>query len=178
MRINQGYLFVLLLASLSASCTSDCPTTEFYGPAYGQPLYDECAKLYRILEAALLENPGNLYQLHGSFFPSSGSEPVYAEVTYNLNGGCDDYDYYDNCYYTCWTSSVLLRSVNPVALTSLQVELLNTLLETVGISDLTADDYYSYGPQLSLELNVTAFNPSYDNIMDAEIQELTQWVSV
>ena len=177
MEINQGYLFVLLLASFSASCTSDCPTTEPYGPPYGQPLYDECAKLYRILEAALLENPGNLYQLHGSFFPSSSSEPVYAEVTYNLNGGCDGYDYdHGGCYYGCWTSSVLLRSVNPGVLTGLQVQLLNTLLETVGVSDLTAD-YYSYGAQLYLELNVTEFNPSYDNIMDAVIQELTQWVS-
>ena len=172
MRINQGYLLVLLLVSLSASCTSDCPTPEPYGSPYGQPLsYDERAKLYRILEAALLENPGNLYQLHGSFFPSSGSEPVYAEVTYYLNG----YNHVCN-YCTCWTSSVLLRSVDPVALISLQVELLTTLLETVGVSDLTAD-YYSYGAQLFLELNVTAFNP-YDNNMDAVIQELTQWVSV
>ena len=175
MEINQGYLFVLLLASFSVSCTSDCPTPEPYGPPYGQPLYDECAKLYRILEAALLENPGNLYQLHGSFFPSSSSEPVYAEVTYNLNGGCDGYNHVCN-YYGCWTSSILLRSVNPGVLTGLQVQLLNTLLETVGVSDLTAD-YYSYGAQLSLELNVTEFNyPNYIT-MYAVLQELTQWVS-
>ena len=164
MRINQGYLLVLLLASLSASYTSGCPTTE---------LYDECAKLYNILEAALLKNQGNLNQLHEAFFPSSSSEPIYAGVTYKLNGGCDyDYDY-GRCYRTCWTSSVLLRSVAPVVLTGLQPQFLNTLLETVGASDLTAD--YLYGAQLHLELNVTAFN---DNIMDAVIQELTQWVSV
>ena len=30
MRISQGYLFVFLLASLSASCTSNCPTSESY----------------------------------------------------------------------------------------------------------------------------------------------------
>ena len=162
MRINQGYLLVLLLASLSASCTSDCKTTS----------YDKCAKLYNILEAALLKNQGNLYQLHDSFFPSSSSEPIYAGVTYNLNGGCDyDYDY-DRCYSTCWTSSILLRSVDPVVLTGLQVQLLNTLLKTVGVSDLTAD--YSYGAQLSLELNVTEFN--YLNHITI-LQELTQWVS-
>ena len=165
MRINQGYLLVLLLASLSASYTSDCPITM----PNGQPLYDECGKLCRILEAALLENQGNLYQLHDSFFPSSGSEPIYAVVAYNLNGGCDDHDN-DRCYTTCWTSSVLLRSVNPFTLTALQLQLLNTLLETV--------DIFSFGAQLSLELNVTAFNPSYDNITNAVIQELTQWVSV
>ena len=183
MRISQGYLLVLL-ASLSASCTSDCPTTEPNGqppygqPPYGQLPYDKCAKLYSILEAALLKNPGNLYQLHDSFFPSSCSEPIYARVTYKLNEGCSDYDDYDydSCYSTCWTSSVLLRSVDPVVPTGLQPQLLNTLLDTVGVSDLTAG-YYSYDAQLSLELNVTEFNLSDHITMDAVLQELTQWVS-
>ena len=157
MRINQSYLLVLLLASLSASCTSDCPIT-----------YDNSAKVYSILEAALLENPSSLYQLHDFFFPSFSSEPVYAEVTYEMN------EY--GRFYSCWTSSVLLRSMDPVVLTTLQLQLLNTLLETVGVSDLTAD-YYSYGAQLYLELNVTEFNPSYNNIMDEVLQELTSWVS-
>ena len=177
MRINQGYLFVFLLASLSPSYTSGCPIKE----PYGQPLYDKCAKLYNILEAGLLENLTNLYQLHDSFFPSSSSEPIYARVTYNLKRGFDDHDcnnYYSNGYYcTCWTSSVLLRSVNPGALTALQLQLLNVLLETVGVSDLTAN--YSYGVQLCLELNVTELKlNSFDfNIRNAVLQELTSWVS-
>ena len=179
MRINQGYLLVLLLASLSASYTSDCPITK----PNGQPLYDECGKLYRILEAALLENQGNLYQLHDSFFPSSSSEPIYAKVTYNLKRGFDDHDcnsyyyngyYCNDCYSTCWTSSVLLRSVDPIVLTGLQLQLLNVLLETVGVSDLTA--YYSYGAQLCLELNVTELNSDI-YIRNAVLQELTSWVS-
>ena len=37
MRTNQSCLLILLLASLSASYTSDCPSTEPYGP----PPYDE-----------------------------------------------------------------------------------------------------------------------------------------
>ena len=175
MRINQGYLFVFLLASLSTSYTSDCPITE----SYDQPPYDECAKLYSILEAGLLENLTNLYQLHDSFFPSSSSEPIYARVTHNLKRGFDDYDCnncYSNGYYcTCWTSSVLLRSVNPGALTALQLQLLNVLLETVGVSDLTAD--YSHGAQLCLELNVTELNSFDYNFRNAVFQELTSWVS-
>ena len=164
MVIIQSYLFVLLLASLSASYTSDCPTSEPCGP----PAYDKCAKLYSILERALLENPGNLYQLHDSFFPSSNSEPVYAIVTFKLNGGC---------YFTCWTSSVLLKFVDPVVLTALQLQLLNTLLETVGASDLTAG-YSSYGAKLSLELNFTTeFNHSDYNIVGEVLQGLTSWVS-
>ena len=88
-------------------------------------------------------------------------------VTFNLNGGCNC-----GCYFTtCWTSSALLRLVDPVVLTSLQLQLLNTLFETVGASDLTAD--YSYGAYLSLELNVTELNYNVDEVL----QGLTSWVS-
>ena len=170
MRINQGYLLVLLLASLSASCTSDCKTTS----------YDKCAKLYNILEAALLKNQGNLYQLHDSFFPSSSSEPIYASVTYNFKRGSDGNSSRDcactSCYSNCWTSSVLLRSVHPDVLTGLQVHLLNVLLETVGASDLTGT-YYSYGAHLCLELNVRELNSFDYNIRKAVLLELTPWVS-
>ena len=123
MEINQSYLFVFLLASLSASCTSDCPTTEFYGPAYRQ-----CTKLYDIFEAALIENRENLFKLHDNLFPSSSSEPPYAVVTFLFRHGE---------VQTCWTSSVLLRSVDPIILASLQLRLLNVLLQTVGVSELT-----------------------------------------
>ena len=160
MRINQSYLLFLLLASLSASCTSDCPIT-----------YDNSAKVYSILETALLENPSSLYELHDFFFSSFSSEPVYTKVTYELNG-------YGG-FSSCWTSSVLLRSMDPVILTTLQLQLLNTLLETVGVSDLTADDYS--GVQLSLELfNVEQYSNdsscSY-MIMNAVVPDLTPWVS-
>ena len=88
-------------------------------------------------------------------------------VTFKLNGGC---------YFTCWTSSVLLKFVDPVVLTAFQLQLLNTLLETVGASDLTAG--YSYGAELSLELNVTTeFNHSDYNIVGEVLQGLTSWVS-
>ena len=115
MGINQSYLFVLLLVSLSTLCTSDCPTTA---PASinqsAQIPYQECAKLYAVLEAALLENPGNLYQLHYRFFPISSIEPLYALVSFKLN----------DQHNLCWTSSVVLRSVDPSITASFQVLLL------------------------------------------------------
>lgn len=120
MGINQSYLFVLLLASLLTLCTSDCPTTA---PASinqsTQTLYQECAKLYAVLEAALLENPGNLYQLHYRFFPSSSIEPIHATVDFELNG---------QPYEFCWTSSVVVRSVDLSVIVSFQTLLLNALL--------------------------------------------------
>ena len=69
--------------------------------------------------------------------------------------------------------------MDPVILTTLQLQLLNTLLETVGVSDLTADDYS--GVQLSLELfNVEQYSNdsscSY-MIMNAVVPDLTPWVS-
>ena len=128
MVINKSYLFALLLASLSVSFTSDCPTSE----PHGQPAYDECAKLYSMLERALLENPGNLYQLHDYFFTNSGPEPLYEVVSFELN---------EEWYWGfCWTSSVLLRSVNPSKLASLQQYLMNILLLPVGGGGLTNYD--------------------------------------
>ena len=170
MRISQGYLLVLLLASLSASCTSDCPTTEFYGPAYRQ-----CTKLYDIFEAALIENRENLFKLHDTLFPSSSSEPPYAVVTFLIRDEPE--------VQTCWTSSVLLRSVDPIILASLQLRLLNILLQTVGVSELTTTPNSilgGYGVQLPIELNVSLTQSDFNrhfNIINAVLQDLASWVS-
>ena len=116
MRTNQSYPFILLLVSFSASCTSDCSTRvtrPSYLPAQPQPAYDECAKLHSILERGLFENPGTLYQLYDILFPLHGFEPTYILVKYKLN---------DSVYNDCWTSSGLLRSVDPSVLSSLQLD--------------------------------------------------------
>ena len=170
MEINQGYLFVLLLASLSASCTSDCPTTE----SNGQPLYDKCAKLYSILERALLENPGNLYQLSDTLLPNYGLEPTYALVNFNLYKLNDSGSnlYYSNS--TCWTSSGLLRSVNPSVLASLQQLMISALLSPTGFLGLTG----LYDLSLNLKVNLTESDyPDFNATINAVLQELTPWVS-
>ena len=159
MRINQGYLLVLLLASPSASCTSDCPTTTSY---------DKCAKLYSILERALLENPGNLYQLHDTLLPDSGPEPPYVQVSFELN---------EEQRSLCWTSSALLRSVDPSKLASLQLYLINLLLLPVGIDGLII----KYDAQLSLNLkaNLTESDyPDFNATINGVLQELTASVSM
>ena len=78
----------------------------------------------------------------------------------------------DECYYTCWTSSLLLRSVDPFVLTTIQLELLNLLLQTVGVSELTGSSCV----QLTLELKVN-FTENDQNIINAVLQDLTAWVS-
>ena len=167
MRINQSYLLVLLLASLSASYTvSDCPTTELHS----QPAYDECAKLYNILERALLENPGTLYQLHNHLFTISGSEPLYAVVSFELNA-----EEWSQGY--CWTSSPLLGSVDPSVLASLQWYLISLLLHSVGAYGQTIE--YNVRLSINLKVNFTESDyPDYNNTIRAVLQELTAWVSM
>ena len=167
MRIDQSYLFVLLLASLSSSYTSNCPkATKFHS----QPAYDECAKLYSILERALLENPGNLYQLHDQLFTSSGSEPHYAVVSFELNG-----EEWSRGY--CWTSSALLRSVDPSVLASLQLYLINLLLLPVGAYGRTIK--YNARLSINMKVNFTESDyPDFNATISAVLQELTAWVSM
>ena len=118
MGINQGY-FCVLLASLSTTCTSDCPTKTPYSLA--QPPYDECTKLHSMLETALLNNSVNLFKLHDILFPRSSSEPNYAMATFHSKvEKCYWYTYNsEKCHHTCWTSSLLLRSVDSSVLTIL-----------------------------------------------------------
>ena len=176
MEINQGYLLVLLLAFLSASCTSDCPTRATT-PTYlkAQLAYDECTKLYNVFETALLNNSVNLFKLHDILFPRSSSEPTYAMVAFHSKGEeCYRYYYYfpnSKCYYSCWTSSLLLRSVEPSVLTTIQLQLLNGLLQTVGASELTDSCV-----QLDLELQVN-FTETDHEVINEVLQDLTAWVS-
>ena len=164
MVINQSYLLVLPV-SLSVSCTSNCPTSE----PHGQPAYDECAKLYSMLERALLKNPGNLYQLHDYFFTNSGPEPLYEVVSFELN---------EKWYRGfCWTSSALLRSVNPSKLASLQQYLMNILLLPVGSGGRLTN--YDGDIVISLRVNFTESDyPDYNATINVVLQELTAWVSM
>ena len=171
---NQNYLLALLLASLCASCTSNCPTTYPTDEPLHNPFH-ECAKLYSILETALVENLDNLYKLYDSFFPSSGVEPTYVQVTFNLYKTPNESstDAYSSC--ACWTSSIVLKSVNPVILAAIQPNLLNLLLQTVGASELT--NKLEYGEQLSLDLLVNVTVSDQNSIVDAVLQDFTLLVS-
>ena len=116
-----------------------------------------------MLEAALLANPENLYQLQDCFFPSFSSEPIYVPVTFSLNKRSNN---------TCWTSSVLLKSVDPTVLGILQLELLNILLE-----ELSSGPLFN-GAELffNLTVNSTVHDNPYYQIVPV-LQELTSWVS-
>ena len=163
MGTNQIYLFVLLLASLSASCTSDCPTPW----PYSEPPYLKCAKLYSMLETALLANSENQYKLQDRFFPSSSSEPIYVQVTFAVN---------KRFYHTCWTSSVLLKSLDPTVLSFLQLELLNVLLTT---EDISSGPTFFDNAELFFNLMVNSTMSDYHHyIVIPILQELTSWVSI
>ena len=114
----------------------------------------------------LLESPGNLYKLYNNFFPSSGLEPTYVLVNFYLHKLNDSGQ---NEYYTsaCWTSSIVLKSVAPTILASLQPNLLNLLLQTVDASELTTD-----GEQLFLNFTMSNW---YSDIttLDGVVQDFT-----
>ena len=152
-----------LLASLSPSYTSDCPTTE----PNGQPSYDECTKLYSMLEAALLKNQVNLFKLHSNFFPHCSSEPTYVMVSYTVNGE-QCYNNSRKCYDTCWTSSTLLESADLSVLVSLQLQLLNV------IGAVAVDGFESLF--IELRANFTESDYHYATI-NAVLQDLTLLVS-
>ena len=185
MGISQIYLYVLFLVSLSASCTSSCPMSD---SAYDQPGYHECTKLYNGLETALVENQDNLLLLHENLFPSSSSQPTYAMVTFNVHEfnkkrkECLAYISEAECYSTCWTSSLLLRSVDPFALSTLQLQLLNILIQTVGATELTglgATELTGLCAHLDFELkvNFTASDDKHKRMIKEILQDLTSWVS-
>ena len=175
MGINHSYLYVLFMVSLSVSCTSSCPLSD---SAYDQPGYHECTKLYNGLETALVENQDNLLQLHENLFPSYSSQPTYAMVTFNVHElnkkrkKC--YTSGPKCYFTCWTSSLLLRSVDPSALSTLQLQLLNILLQTVGATELTGLCAHL---DFELKVNFTASDDKHKYMIKEILQDLTSWVS-
>ena len=161
MSINKSYLLVLLLAILFTSCNSDCPTATIAG-------YHNCSKLYSMLEAALLENQDNLFRLHDVLFPSNSAEPPYAEVYFNIS------DVNGSLYtFSCWTSSIVLKSVEPAILITLQLQLLNQILESVGASKLT-----ELGVSLYFILKVNFTESDYDgHTVDVILRGLSSWVS-
>ena len=166
MGTNQSYLFVLLLASLSTSCTSDCPALY----PYSELLYHKCAEFYIMLETALLANPENLYKLQDFFFPSSSPEPIYALVTFALN------KHHHNS--TCWTSSVLLKSLDPNVLRYLQTEFLNVLFGLEDPSNPSTGLTYNNYAYLFFNLTVNSTMSDYSHYINSTLQELTSWVSI
>ena len=131
------------------------------------PPYHKCAKLYSMLERALLANLENQYKLQDRFFPSSSSEPIYVRVKFTLN---------NRSYSTCWTSSVLLKSVDPSMLSYLQLVLLDTLLAT---EDISSGPTFFDNAELLFNLTVNSTVSDYHHhIIIAILQELTSWVSI
>ena len=119
-----------------------------------------------MLETALFENPGNLYQLHDRFFPSSGLEPIYVKVFFELN---NHHDFH-------WTSSVVLRSVHPAVLVSFHLLLLNILLPydvTDGQRAGITHTQFFIKPMNFTESDY----PDYNITINAVLRELTSWVS-
>ena len=175
MEFNRSYLFVFLLASLNAPCTSNCFTFE----RYSQPDYHECTKFYSMFEAALLKNNDNLFELQDNLFPSSSSEPNYAMVSFNVHQSNESrrecYTGKIHCYDTCWTTSLLLKSVNPFVLYSLQLQLLNLLIQLVGASELTGLCVHL---DFELTVNFTGSDSKRNHIINEVLQDLTTWVSV
>ena len=176
---NQNYLLALLLVSLCVSCTSDCTTTypteePLYD--YKAPYHDECAKLYSMLETALVQNPDNLYRVYDIFFPSSGVEPTYVNVYFTLYKTPNESSIHAYYSFGCWTSSIVLKSVNPAILAAIQPNLLNLLLQTVGASELTNKLVYGELLSLGLLVNITLsdLNPTTVN---AVVQDFTLLVS-
>ena len=113
-----------------------------------------------MLETALLANPENLYQLQDSFFPSSSSEPIYALVTFALN---------EHDHQTCWTSSVLLKSLDPSVLSYLQIQFLHILEDPFTEFD---------NAKLFFNLTVNSTVSGYSHYINSTLQELTSWVSI
>ena len=120
-----------------------------------------------MLETALLANPENLYQLQDFFFPSSSSEPIYAWVTFTLNE--------HHRHSTCWTSSVLLKSLDPSVLSYLQIQLLNLLFE---LEDPFNELMYINDVELFFNLMVNFTVSDYSPYINSTLQELTSWVSI
>ena len=173
------YFSAFLLSTLYAVCSSYCPS---------QLPYEDCSRYYKEVEAALLEDEFNQYQLHEEFFPSSHSAPLYGYALYtNLS------DEYGDPYNICipWSSSVLLAYIDPFALNNLQLRLMKFLFVTTGVHYLTnldfkitadgecyfrttePNEYHNTIVQLNLILNVSIPFEAVGVILS----DLTSWVS-
>ena len=170
------YFSAFLLSTLYTVCSSYCPSSQLP--------YKDCSRYYSEVEAALLENEFNQYQLHEEFFPSSHSAPLYGYVLYNTNLTYG----YGNTDAICfsWSSSVLLAYISPFALNNLQLQLMEFLFTTAGVhyvTRLTEDNgqcnswsytlYHNTIAQLTLTLNLTM---PYD-VASVVLSDLTSWVS-
>ena len=120
-----------------------------------------------MLETALLANPENLYQLQDSFFPSFSSEPIYAGVMFVLNK--------HHHHSTCWTSSVLLKSLDPTVLTFLQIQLLNLIFES---EEPSTEVININDAELFFNLTINSTVSDYSRYINSTLQELTSWVSI
>ena len=181
MKGRKIYFTAFLLSTLCTVCSSYCPS---------QLSYKDCSRYYNEVEAALLKDEFNQYQLHEEFFPSSHSAPLYGYALYtNLSDG-DPYDIM--CF--SWSSSVLLAYVSPYALNNLQLRLMEHLFVTAGVQYVTSLDkivekkgqcnlntssytesniYHNTIAQLTLTLNLTM---PYD-VARVVLLDLTSWVS-
>ena len=166
---SKIYLAASLLSTLYIVCTAYCPS---------QLSYKDCSRYYNAVEAALLKDQFNKYQLHEEFFPSSHSEPLYGYVYYNLTVNGDQY----NMIYF-WSSSFILTYINPTALNSLQLRLVEFLLVRTGvlygskIEDTVFNPRYRHVRivQLTLTLDLNMDIP-YDAV-DTVLMDFTSWVS-
>ena len=175
---NNIYFAVFLLSTLYTVCSSYCPSSQL--PNKKHLSSKNCSRYYSEVEVALLKDEFNKYQLHEEFFPSSHSAPLYGYAIYtNLT---DEYGYsYDICIP--WSSSVLLAYINPFALNALQLQLMEFLLDKVGVRSLDfkyrdeecyfTTDKYNTIVQLTLTLNLTM--PS--DVARIILSDLTSWVS-
>ena len=187
MKGRKIYFSAFLLSTLYAVCSSYCPSS------ISQHLsYKDCFRYYNEVEAALLEDEFNQYQLHEEFFPSSHSAPLYGYVVYANRSDDDPYDIM--CF--SWSNSVLLAYVSPYALNNLQLRLMEHLFVTAGVQYVTSLDkivesdgqcnlntlsytstesniYHNTIAQLTLTLNLTM---PYD-VARGILSDLTSWVS-
>ena len=77
-------------------------------------------------------------------------------------------------YSTCWTSSLLLKSVDPSVLSILQLQLLNILLQTVGASELTGSCAHL---GLELKVNFTVSDDKHKDMIKEIVQDLASRIS-
>ena len=177
---SKIYFTACLLSTLYTVCTSYCPS---------QLPYKNCSRYYDAVEAALLKDQYNKYQLHEEFFPSSHSEPLYGHVNYT-NLTVNGYQLYRTIYF--WSSSFILTYIDPTALNSLQLRLMDLLLDRTGVLyHSSGDEMISNEAQvrivqltLTLDLNMDipvdesdVFDPSNSNTADAILMDFTSWVS-
>ena len=155
---SKIYFAACLLSTLYTVCTAYCPSS--------QVSYKDCSRYYNAVEAALLKDQYNKYQLHEEFFPSSHSAPLYGYASYtNLTENGDPYD-------LCipWSSSVLLAYIDPFASNNLQLRLMEFLFVTTGVHYLSNLDNYFSGPG---ELCYQVLNKSAPSKYHITIVQLT-----